>query len=132
MYESLCYVCLEPQNVYEQVQKKKRTHREPAADPSVKGPPKSFVWAQGSNRSLVREICADVRTMMRPHTAVNLKVSNHNVMKDFIHVAGPLGVTHFVIVTASDKASYLKLCKSPRVRLVPLSGPQLIRQTSQS
>jgi hypothetical protein len=52
---------------------------------------------------------------MQPHTAVNLKISSRNVMKDFIHVAGPLGVTHFVIVTATDKASYLKLCKIPRV-----------------
>ena len=98
------------------LQKKKRTHKDEAADPSKKGPPKSFVWAHGPRRSLVKELCNDIRSMMQPHTAAKLKVSQRNVLKDFVHVAGPLGVSHFVVLTATEKASYLKLCKSPRVR----------------
>ena len=99
------------------MQKKKRTQRDEQPDPAKKGVPKSFVWAAGSKRSLVRELCGDLRCLMQPHTAAKLKVSHRNVLKDFVHVAGPLGVTHFVVLTATDKASYLKLCKSPRVRL---------------
>jgi ribosome biogenesis protein SSF1/2 len=101
------------------LQKKKRTHKEEPIDPSKKGPPKSFVWAHGSKRALVRELCSDLRHLMQPHTAVNLRVSQRNVLKDFVHVAGPLGVSHFVVLTATEKASYLKLCKSPRVCLLP-------------
>ena len=105
------------------LQKKKRTHKAEHVDPSKKGPPKSFVWAHGSKRSLVRDLCSDIRVMMQPHTAVNLRVSQRNVLKDFVHVAGPLGVTHFVVLTATEKASYLKLCKSPRVcSLIQQSG----------
>jgi ribosome biogenesis protein SSF1/2 len=101
------------------LQKKKRTHREAAVNPTKKGVPKSFVWAHGSKRALVRELCADMKAVMQPHTAAHLKVSQRNVLKDFVHVAGPLGVSHFVILTATEKASYLKLCKCPRVRAQP-------------
>jgi hypothetical protein len=44
-----------------------------------------------------------------------LQESKRNILKDFVSVAGPLGVTHFLMLTATEKSSYLKLCKSPRV-----------------
>jgi len=56
----------------------------------------------------------DVRKVMMPNTASNLKESKSNTLKDFVHVAGPLGVSHFVILSASENASYLRLAKSPR------------------
>jgi ribosome biogenesis protein SSF1/2 len=37
------------------------------------------------------------------------------VLRDFVSVAGPLGVTHFVMLTATENSSYLKLSKAPRV-----------------
>jgi len=55
--------------------------------------------------------------MLLPNTAVNLKESKRNSLKDFVAVAGPLGVTHFVMLTASDNDSYLRVAKTPRVRL---------------
>lgn len=36
------------------------------------------------------------------------------MLKDFVHVAGPLGVTHFVMLTATHNASYLRVAKPPR------------------
>lgn len=38
------------------------------------------------------------------------------MLKDFVHVAGPLGVTHFLLLTATEQASYLKLARVPRVK----------------
>lgn len=58
--------------------------------------------------------------MMLPNTALNLKESRRNQLKDFVAVAGPLGVTHFMMLTATDQASYLKVAKTPRVR--PVTG----------
>ena len=46
-----------------------------------------------------------------------LQESRRNQLKDFVHVAGPLGVTQFVILTATEHAAYLRLAKAPRVRL---------------
>ena len=48
------------------------------------------------------------------HTASKLKDSKSNKLKDFIQVAGPLGVTHFVLLSATERAKYLKICKTPR------------------
>lgn len=54
--------------------------------------------------------------MMLPNTALNLRESKRNQLKDFVSVAGPLGVTHFMILTATDNSSYLRIAKTPRVR----------------
>lgn len=51
---------------------------------------------------------------MSPNTAANLKQHRKNVLKDFVHVAGPLGVTHFLLLSATQNASYLRIGKSPR------------------
>lgn len=40
------------------------------------------------------------------------------MLKDFVHVAGPLGVTHLLLLTATENASYLKLARTPRVRIL--------------
>lgn len=60
---------------------------------------------------------SDVRRMMLPNTAAALRESKRNTLKDFLSVAGPLGVSHFLILTATDKASYLRVAKTPRVSL---------------
>lgn len=56
----------------------------------------------------------DVRKLMSPNTATNLRESKRNVLKDFVHVAGPLGVTHFLLLSATQNAAYLRVAKSPR------------------
>mgnify|MGYP001810535784 CR=1 FL=1 len=48
---------------------------------------------------------------MAPNTATALKESKKNQLKDFVNVAGPLGVTHFLILTATHNASYLRIAK---------------------
>lgn len=52
--------------------------------------------------------------MMEPNTATHLKETRKNVLKDFVAVSGPLGVSHFLILTATKNASYLRLAKTPR------------------
>ena len=43
--------------------------------------------------------------------------SRKNQLRDFVDIAGPLGVSHFLILTATDTAAYLRIAKTPRVRL---------------
>ncbi len=40
--------------------------------------------------------------------------SKRNQLKDFVNIAGPLGVTHFLILTATETAAYLRVAKTPR------------------
>lgn len=66
-------------------------------------------------QALLSPLEADLRRMMLPNTALNLRESKRNQMKDFVSVAGPLGVSHFMILTATDSSSYLRVAKAPRV-----------------
>jgi hypothetical protein len=91
----------------------------------------------------VKELVQDMRRVMLPYTAINLKVniylshlflfsyyrfffhacyilanvllfmqeSRKNTLKDFVHVCGPLGITHFLIFSATEIATYLRICK---------------------
>lgn len=63
----------------------------------------------------MKDLESDLRKVMQPNTGSNLKESKRNVLKDFVHIAGPLGVTHFMILTATENASYLRVAKTPRV-----------------
>lgn len=44
-----------------------------------------------------------------------MQESRTNQLKDFVHIAGPLKVSHFLILTATEQAAYLRLCKVPKV-----------------
>eukprot|EP00877_Chromochloris_zofingiensis_P011512 jgi/Chrzof1/6614/Cz19g02210.t1 len=94
--------------------RKSRTHVPEVADTTQKLDPKTFVFRRGKHAAVLGDLEADIRRMMMPNTAVNLKESKRNVLKDFVAVAGPLGVSHFLILSASENASYLKVAKSPR------------------
>ena len=103
--------------------KKKRTHavseeNTNGAKKNVKSSstnvPKTFVVKRGKLSHLVKSLTEDVRKIMEPNTASKLKDSKSNKLKDFINVAGPLGVSHFLLFSATENAKYLKICKTPR------------------
>lgn len=51
---------------------------------------------------------------MAPNTAQSLRARKRNKLRDFVDVAGALQVSFFLIVSATDKNSYLRLVRSPR------------------
>ena len=57
-------------------------------------------------------LTAHDRCRCRPAPLV--QESKRNVLKDFVHIAGPLGVSHFLMLTATHNASYLRIAKPPR------------------
>jgi len=61
----------------------------------------------------------DIRKVLEPYTALNLKVKRKNVIKDFVSIAGLLNVTHLIILTRTTKAMYLRFCRLSR-------GPTLV------
>eukprot|EP01023_Acetabularia_acetabulum_P048771 TRINITY_DN5169_c0_g1_i10.p1 TRINITY_DN5169_c0_g1~~TRINITY_DN5169_c0_g1_i10.p1 ORF type:complete len:456 (-),score=69.48 TRINITY_DN5169_c0_g1_i10:134-1417(-) len=94
--------------------RKKRTHISEKEIPGQKGDPKTFVFKKGRHADILESLEGDIRKVMSPNTAKNLKVSKKNTLKDFVSVAGPLGVSHFLMLTATEKSSYLKISKTPR------------------
>ena len=51
---------------------------------------------------------------MYPYTAMNLKESKKNSIKDFVGAAGQYGVSHMMIVTQTENGNYLRIIKNPK------------------
>ncbi|KAL6217225.1 hypothetical protein ACLB2K_010442 [Fragaria x ananassa] len=76
--------------------------------------PKSFVFSRGRLPGPLRQLKADLKQLMSPHTALNLKEKRRNTLKDFLNVAGPYGVTHFLILSKTVTAPYLRVATTPQ------------------
>ncbi|KFM62962.1 Suppressor of SWI4 1-like protein, partial [Stegodyphus mimosarum] len=75
--------------------------------------PHSFVINRSRLGKNATELMLNFRKIMEPFTASQLKVQKQNVLKDFIHMAGPLNVTHLVMFSKSKKAMFLRIGKLP-------------------
>ncbi|XP_062966953.1 suppressor of SWI4 1 homolog isoform X1 [Cynocephalus volans] len=75
--------------------------------------PHSFVFTRGRAGRSVGQLSLDVRRVMEPLTASRLQVRKKNSLKDCVAVAGPLGVTHFLILSKTDTNVYFKLMRLP-------------------
>eukprot|EP01137_Pigoraptor_chileana_P028933 Opistho-2@13425 len=91
--------------------RKTRTH---VPDEVAAAAPKSFVMRRGLLGRSVTQLMVDTRRMMEPNTASRLRVQRRNVLKDFVSVAGPLGVSHFLIFSRTDVGAYLRIARLPR------------------
>ncbi|KAL4780926.1 Brix domain-containing protein [Aspergillus varians] len=84
---------------------------------SVSKTPKSMVIRIGGSRvgSSVSQLVKDVRLMMEPDTAVRLKERKSNRLRDYLVMAGPLGVTHFLLFSKSSTGNTnMRLALTPR------------------
>lgn len=43
-----------------------------------------------------------------------MQEKRRNNIKDFLNVAGPMGVTHFLIVSKTETAPYLRVARTPQ------------------
>ncbi|KAI9145737.1 Brix domain-containing protein [Paraphysoderma sedebokerense] len=93
--------------------KKKRTHVE-QDEAVVEKPPRSFVIKSGTVGNSVARLVRDIRKVMEPNTAVRLKERKSNKLKDFLSMAGPLGVSHFLIFSQTENATNLRIARTPR------------------
>ncbi|KAL2510541.1 Peter Pan-like protein [Abeliophyllum distichum] len=76
--------------------------------------PKSFVFCRGKLPGPLRQLQMDLRKLMLPFTALKLKEKRRNNLNDFLNVSGPMGVTHFLILSKTDTAPYLKVARTPQ------------------
>ncbi|KAL3827822.1 hypothetical protein ACJIZ3_016624 [Penstemon smallii] len=76
--------------------------------------PKSFVFCRGKLPGTLRQLETDLRKLMLPFTALKLKEKKRNNLKDFLNVAGPMGVTHFLILSKTPTAPYLRVARTPQ------------------
>ena len=104
--------------------KKKRTHigaqngagKNVTAHPASKDP-KTMVIRIGAGQvgPSVSQLVKDVRAIMEPGTASRLKERRSNRLRDYVAMAGPLGVSHLLLFSRSDSGNTnLRLALTPR------------------
>ena len=76
--------------------------------------PKSFIIRTGKVPRSVSALVQDTRKVMEPNTATRLRERNSNKLKDFISMAGPIGVTHLLIFGQTDAGTNLRILRAPR------------------
>eukprot|EP00698_Gefionella_okellyi_P003809 TRINITY_DN1353_c0_g1_i2.p1 TRINITY_DN1353_c0_g1~~TRINITY_DN1353_c0_g1_i2.p1 ORF type:complete len:458 (-),score=87.45 TRINITY_DN1353_c0_g1_i2:773-2146(-) len=103
--------------------RKRRTHVRLPEEVYI-NTPKSFVFKRGKCGKSVKQLVVDMQHLMQPYTADKLKSRKTNQLKDFAHVAGPLGITHFLVFSTTELGTYLRLIRLPH-------GPTLHFRVSQ-
>ncbi|KAH6718840.1 Brix domain-containing protein [Leptodontidium sp. MPI-SDFR-AT-0119] len=105
---------------------KKRTHLGANNGPSGGGPavskkpsnaPKSMVIRIGAGEvgPSVSQLVKDTRLMMEPGTASRLKERRANRLRDYLTMAGPLGVSHLMLFSRSESGNTnMRLAITPR------------------
>jgi ribosome biogenesis protein SSF1/2 len=76
--------------------------------------PRSLVFRRGKIPAGVRDLVPDVRRMFMPNTALNLKERKFNNIRDYVSVSAQLGVSHFWVFSATDRAPYIRFAKVPQ------------------
>jgi len=76
--------------------------------------PRAFVFSKGKVPAALKALVNDLKHIMSPNTARALRAQKRNKLRDFVAVAGELKVSFFIIVSNTEKASYLRLVRAPR------------------
>ncbi|XP_051994362.1 suppressor of SWI4 1 homolog [Xyrauchen texanus] len=95
-------------------QKKSRVTADQVAEETYGSVPHTFVFHRGQIGKNVGQLVMDMRRVMEPFTAKSLKVQKNNVLKDFVTVAGPLGITQFSIFTKTENGLNMRLARLPK------------------
>ncbi|XP_071948070.1 suppressor of SWI4 1 homolog [Antedon mediterranea] len=79
----------------------------------VRGP-HTFVFQRGTVGKNVQQLVLDTRRIMEPFTSTGLRARKKNVLKDFISVAGPLGVSHLLTFSKTQTSVNMRVIRLPK------------------
>ncbi|KAH8583319.1 uncharacterized protein ELE39_000087 [Cryptosporidium sp. chipmunk genotype I] len=93
--------------------KKTRTHTKELVEEELKSIPKCFILRRGKVIKQLKGLVMDLRYLMSPWSAIKLQENKHNKIKDFVSIAGPLGISHILSVSQTTSGAYLRLIVLP-------------------
>lgn len=93
--------------------KKTRTHTKELVDEELKSIPKCFVLRKGKVMKQLKSLVMDLRYLMSPWSAIKLQENKYNKIKDFVSIAGPLGITHILALSQTTSGAYLRIIVLP-------------------
>jgi ribosome biogenesis protein SSF1/2 len=78
----------------------------------------ALILRRGKVGIYLQKLIKELRVLLYPYCAINLKESKKNSLKDFLQLVDMYNLSHMFAITNTEKNSYLKLAKMP-------SGPTL-------
>ncbi|KAJ1723983.1 rRNA-binding ribosome biosynthesis protein [Coemansia erecta] len=93
--------------------KKRRTHVA-LAEEDLSKTPRALVVKSGHVGTSVARLVHDVRKVMEPNTASNLKERVNNRIKDYVAVSAQLGISHILMFSQTDAGTNLRIARIPR------------------
>jgi ribosome biogenesis protein SSF1/2 len=96
------------------LQKKHARIQSEQFEKSLNNPPRSIIFRRGLVGESVKKLIKDLRWVMSPFTAKRLRDSAKNTVKDFLRIAGPFQVTHFMVLLQTAAGLNLKVTRIPR------------------
>ncbi|XP_071820533.1 suppressor of SWI4 1 homolog [Apostichopus japonicus] len=76
--------------------------------------PHTFVFTRGVIGKVSFQLMKDFRRVFEPFTARDLEAKGSNSLKDFLTVAGPLGVNYFSVFSKTDLGNNLRVMRLSR------------------
>ena len=76
--------------------------------------PHTMVIKRGAIDNDTKDLMSNMRQVMEPFTAASLKVTKKNTLKDFVSIAGPMHVTHLIVLSQTELGDYMKFIRLPR------------------
>ncbi|RXH90243.1 hypothetical protein DVH24_032600 [Malus domestica] len=76
--------------------------------------PRRFVFSRRKLPGPLNQLQDDLRKLMLPYTALKLKEKRRNNLRNILVVAGPMGVTHFLMLSKTPTAPYLRVARAPQ------------------
>ncbi|GBG29129.1 Suppressor of SWI4 1-like [Hondaea fermentalgiana] len=99
-------------------------------DAEGKDVPRSIVVRHGRAGGHLTDLVEDLRKVMGPYTATKLRERRNAVLKDYVMAAGPLGVSHLLVVSQATSSPTLRVTRLPhgptlafRIARYTLSNP---------
>jgi ribosome biogenesis protein SSF1/2 len=74
----------------------------------------AIILKRGRVGPYIRKMIKELRTTLYPYTAINLKESKQNSIKDYLSIVDVYGLSHMIMFTNTEKASYMRFAKMPR------------------
>ena len=72
-----------------------------------------YILGRGQLNIYLQQLITDLKYVYEPNTASNLKTTKKNSLRDFLHVAGPLGVSHCIVVNFSGNTPTIRFARFP-------------------
>lgn len=86
----------------------------PEVDPHAPTVPRSFIVKTGTVSKLAQQLVVDLRRVMEPNTATRLQERRRNKVKDFVSAAGPMGVSHILMLSQGGSDTKLRMGRIPQ------------------